>query len=51
MAILNHMNNAREQRGQDIAKVAVLARNPNGSWLVPSMSGNGKYVVNVAGDK
>jgi transposase len=45
------MNNAREQRGQDIAKVAVLARNPNGSWLVPSMSGNGKYVVNVAGDK
>ena len=45
------MSNAREQRGQDIAKVAVLARNPNGSWLVPSMSGNGKYVVNVAGDK
>jgi len=45
------MNNAREQRGQDIAKVAVLARNPNGSWLVPSMSGNGKYVVNVADGK
>jgi transposase len=45
------MNNAREQRGQDIAKVAVLARNPNGTWLVPSMSGNGKYTVTLAADK
>lgn len=45
------MSDAREQRGQDIAKVAILARNPNGSWLVPSMSGNGKYVVNIDGEK
>jgi transposase len=45
------MSDAREQRGQDIAKVAVLARNPNGSWAVPSMSGNGRYTVNVGADK
>ena len=45
------MSDAREQRGQDIAKVAVLARRPDGAWLVPSMSGNGKYTVNVGTDK
>lgn len=42
---------AREQRGADIAKVAVVARKDAGSWLVPSMSGNGRYVVKVDGEK
>ncbi len=41
------MTDAREQRGQDIAKVAVLARRPDGMWLVPSMSGNVKYTVDA----
>lgn len=35
----------RAQRGQDIAKVAVIAKREDGLWAVPSMSGNGKYVV------
>jgi len=42
---------AREQRGADIAKVAVVARKDDGSWLVPSMSGNGRYVVKLDGEK
>jgi len=47
-----HMNiDAREQRGADIAKVAVVARKDDGSWLVPSMSGNGRYVVKLDGEK
>lgn len=45
------MSNAREQRGEAISKVAVIARNPNGEWLVPSMSGNGRYVVTMDGEK
>src|ERR1017187_10048760 len=45
------MADAREQRGQDIAKVAVIARKADGSFLVPSMSGNGKYTVRVGTDK
>jgi transposase len=45
------MKDAREQRGQDIAKVAVIAKRADGSWAVPSMSGNGKYVVKTDGDK
>jgi transposase len=45
------MTDARQERGQQIAKVAVLARRGDGSWLVPSMSGNGKYTVNVDGER
>jgi len=45
------MKDAREQRGQDIAKVAVIAKRADGSFAVPSMSGNGKYIVKMDGDK
>lgn len=45
------MKDPREQRGADIAKVAVVARKDDGSWLVPSMSGNGRYVVKLDGEK
>jgi transposase len=41
------MENLREQRGQDIAKVARIDRKDDGTWLVPSMSGNGKYRVKI----
>jgi transposase len=37
---------AREQRGIEIAKVARIDPKGDGTWLVPSMSGNGRYVVN-----
>ena len=40
------MTDLRQQRGQDIAKVAKLGRMSDGTWEVPSMSGNGKYIVN-----
>src|SRR5437660_2799030 len=38
----------RRQRGQDIAKVVRIDRAPDSNWLVPSMSGNGRYKVNTA---
>jgi len=41
------MKDAREQRGQDIAKVAVIAKRTDGTYAVPSMSGNGKYTVKL----
>ncbi len=41
------MKNLREEKGRDIAKVARIDRKDDGSWLVPSMSGNGKYTVKV----
>src|ERR1700729_3236720 len=37
---------ARQQRGMEIAKVARIDDKGDGTWLVPSMSGNGRYVVN-----
>jgi transposase len=40
------MSDAREQRGMEIAKVARIDAKGDGTWLVPSMSGNGRYVVN-----
>jgi transposase len=42
---------ARQERGLAIAKVARIDRKDDGTWLVPSMSGNGRYTVNVDGEK
>jgi transposase len=39
------MTDAREQRGMEIAKVARIDRKGD-AYLVPSMSGNGRYTVN-----
>ena len=44
------MKNIREQKGRDIAKVARIDRKDDGSWLVPSMSGNGKYIVKIGSE-
>ena len=41
------MKDAREERGLAIAQVARIDRKDDGTWLVPSMSGNGRYTVNV----
>lgn len=38
---------ARQERGLNIAKVVRIDRNAEGKWLVPSMSGNGKYTVDL----
>ena len=40
------MKDAREERGLAISQVAKLDQKADGTWLVPSMSGNGRYVVN-----
>src|SRR5579862_9544939 len=40
---------AREQRGLVIAATSWL-ENKNGNWLVPSQSGNGRYIVKPADD-
>jgi transposase len=37
----------RQERGQQIATVAKITPKKDGSWSVPSMSGNGKYSVRL----
>jgi transposase len=39
------MTDARQERGIQIAKVARIDRKDNGTFAVPSMSGNGRYTV------
>jgi transposase len=42
---------ARQERGLAIANVARIDRKDDGSWLVPSMSGNGRYTVKIDSEK
>lgn len=42
--------NDRQQRGMQIAALCKLDRSGD-FWIVPSQSGNGKYVVNTAGEE
>lgn len=41
------MTDARKQRGIELAAVSRIDRKKDGSWSVPSQSGNGRYVVRV----
>lgn len=41
---------ARELRGMEIAAVCRIDKRADGSWAVPSMSGNGRYTVKVGDD-
>jgi len=41
------MTDLREERGQQIATLAKVTRRDDGSWRVPSMSGNGLYTVRI----
>jgi transposase len=38
---------AREQRGRELAGRLRIVQNPSGKWVVPSDSGQGKYVVDA----
>src|SRR5450755_908549 len=40
------MTDGRKERGIQIAKVARIDRKDDGTFAVPSMSGNGRYTVN-----
>lgn len=42
---------ARRQRGLEIAATCPVKRKGDGVWVVPSMSGGGKYTVNASADK
>jgi transposase len=41
------MTDPREERGQQIAALAKVTRREDGSWRVPSMSGNDPYTVRL----
>lgn len=41
----------RESRGRELADRLRIVQNPSGSWIVPSDSGQGKYVVHPDADK
>ena len=41
------MVEARKQRGMEIAAICKIVRKRDGSWVVPSQSGNGRYTVRL----
>ncbi len=41
------ISNLREQRGLVIAATSRITHNKNGTWIVPSQSGNGRYTVHL----
>src|SRR6266496_3328541 len=41
------MIDARQQRGMEIAATHKIVRRDDGTWAVPSQSGNGRYIVQL----
>jgi hypothetical protein len=44
------MADERQVKGMEIAAVCKVIRQDDGTWLVPSQFGNGRYVVNTGDD-
>jgi hypothetical protein len=41
----------RQQRGMEMAAVLPIQKTAKGTWIVPSQTGQGKYRVNLSGEK